>query len=130
MFDTITNLVLAAAPAADVAAGEVAAEEAALYTGSSMAMSLGMIVLMIVIFYFFIIRPQKKKEQSQKKLRDNIQIGDEICTIGGIIGIVVKKAEDNLVIETGTDRSKLRIRTWAVSENLTVHDVTEETLAK
>jgi preprotein translocase subunit YajC len=115
--------------AAGTAAGEVAAEDAA-YAGTSMFMSLGMIVLMIVIFYFFIIRPQKKKDQAAKKLRDNLQIGDEITTIGGIIGIVVKKAEDNLVIETGTDRSKIRIKTWSVAENTTIHDATEETLAK
>jgi preprotein translocase subunit YajC len=120
MFD-----LLLAAPAATAAEGDMAA-----YTGNSMIMSLVLIVFMIIIFYFFMIRPQKKKEQAQKQLRDNIQIGDEISTIGGIIGIVVKKAEDNLVIETGTDRSKIRIKTWAVSENMTVHDVSEETLAK
>jgi preprotein translocase subunit YajC len=122
----IEHIMLATGTAGEAApAGDMGA-----YTGGSMFMSLGMIVLMIVIFYFFIIRPQKKKDQAAKKLRDNIQIGDEITTIGGIIGIVVKKAEDNLVIETGTDRSKIRIKTWAVAENTTVHDVTEETLAK
>jgi preprotein translocase subunit YajC len=124
MIENLNLLAAAAAPAAGTDADMAAA------TQGSMLMSLLLIVFMIVIFYFFMIRPQKKKEQAAKKLRDNIQIGDEVSTIGGIIGIVVKKAEDNLVIETGTDRSKIRIKTWAVAENMTVHDVSEETLAK
>ncbi|MDR0991388.1 MAG: preprotein translocase subunit YajC [Ruminococcus sp.] len=106
------------------------AAAAAPYTGTNMVMSILMIVFMVAIFYFFMIRPQKKKDQEQKKLRDNLQIGDEVSTIGGIIGIIVKKADDTVVIETGTDRSKIRIKTWAVAENLTVHDSTEESLAK
>jgi preprotein translocase subunit YajC len=120
------NAVIAAATntAAD------AAGAAAPYGSANMIMSIGMIVFMVAIFYFFMIRPQKKKEQEAKKLRDNLQIGDEVSTIGGIIGIVVKKSDDTVVIETGTDRSKIRIKTWAVAENLTVHDTTEETLAK
>jgi preprotein translocase subunit YajC len=112
------------------ATGAAGAAEGAAYAGSSMIMSVVMIVFMIAIFYFFMIRPQKKKEQEAKKLRDNLQIGDEVSTIGGIIGIVVKKSDDTVVIETGTDRSKIRVKTWAVAENLTVHDAVEETLAK
>jgi preprotein translocase subunit YajC len=118
----LSNLVL-------TASGANPEDMSALAGGSALSLVL-MIGFMILIFYFFMLRPQKKKEQAAKKLRDNIQIGDEVCTIGGIIGIVVKKAEDNLVIETGTDRSKLRVRLWAIAENMTVHDVSEETLAK
>jgi preprotein translocase subunit YajC len=89
-----------------------------------------MIVLMIVVFYFLIIRPQKKKEKAAKQLRDNLQIGDEVTTIGGITGIVTKLTEDTVVIETGGDRSKIRVKKWAISENLTIHDAVEETLAE
>lgn len=77
-------------------------------------------VLILVFFYFILIRPQKKKEKEAKSMRENIQIGDEIMTIGGIVGIVVKTTEDTVVIETGGDKSKLRIKTWAIQENITL----------
>lgn len=89
----------------------------------SMLFSFG---LLIIVFYFFLIRPQKKKEKEAKELRDNLQIGDEVTTIGGIIGIIVRKNEDTCVIETGGDRSKIRVKLWAISENNTVHDAAEE----
>ena len=73
----------------------------------------------ILIFYFLILRPQKKREKEEKAMRESIAIGDEIVTIGGIIGLVVRQTEDTLVIETGGDRSKLRIQKAAVRENLT-----------
>ena len=84
-----------------------------------------MTIAFIAIFYFILIRPQKKKEKETQQMRDSIQIGDEITTIGGIVGIVVKKGQDTLVIETGSDRSKIRIKLWAVQENATVHDMIE-----
>lgn len=81
-----------------------------------------MFAIVIVFFYFLMIRPQKKKDKEQKEMRDSIQIGDEIMTIGGIVGIVVKKTEDTVVIETGGDKSKLRIKLWAIQENITVSE--------
>ena len=48
-------------------------------------------------------------------MRSELQIGDEIVTIGGIIGIIVSMKEDSLVIETGSDRSKIRVTRWAIS---------------
>lgn len=83
-------------------------------------------VLLLVFFYFFMVRPQKKKEKEQKEMRDSIQIGDEVTTIGGITGIVVRKTEDTVVIETGGDRNKVRVKIWAVSENATKHDAPPE----
>ena len=79
-------------------------------------------VIIIFFFYFLLIRPQKKKDKEAKAMRDSIQIGDEIMTIGGIVGIVVKKTEDTVVIETGGDKSKLRIKGWAIQENITVSE--------
>ncbi len=78
------------------------------------------LVLVFVVFYFLLIRPQKKKDSEAKAMRENIQIGDEIMTIGGIVGLVVRKSEDTVVIETGGDKSKLRIKMWAVQENITL----------
>ena len=70
------------------------------------------IILLIVLFalmYFIMIRPQKKKQKEEQNMRDAVQVGDEITTIGGIIGKVVNLKEDSLVIETGADRNKMKI---------------------
>lgn len=71
---------------------------------------------------FFMWRSQKKKQKEEKKLRENLQIGDEIVTIGGIYGRVVSLKEDTLVIESVSDHSKITIARWAIQTNLTVHD--------
>lgn len=81
----------------------------------SMWSSIIMMALIIVVFWFFIIRPQRKKDKETAKMRSELQVGDEIVTIGGIIGIIVSMKEDSLVIETGSDRSKLRLARWAIS---------------
>lgn len=81
----------------------------------SMWSSIIMMVLIIVVFWFFIIRPQRKKDKETAKMRSELQVGDEIVTIGGIIGIIVSMKEDSLVIETGSDRSKVRLARWAIS---------------
>ena len=80
------------------------------------------IVLIFVIMYFLLIRPQKKKEKEAQEMRNNLQVGDEVITAGGIIGRVVSVREDTVVIETGGDRSKVRIKRWAIQSNETVHD--------
>lgn len=80
------------------------------------------LVLMFGIMYLILIRPQKKKEKQVQQMRNNLQIGDEVVTAGGIIGLVVSIKEDTVIIETGTDRSKVRIKRWAIQNNLTVHD--------
>lgn len=79
-------------------------------------LSLGLI---LVVFYFFILRPQQKREKEATKMRSNLQVGDDVITIGGIVGTIVSTKEDTLVIETGSDRSKIRITRWAVQQNTT-----------
>lgn len=81
-----------------------------------------LIVMMAVLFgamYFFSIRPQKKKQKEEQQMRDNLQIGDEITTIGGIVGRVVTIKDDSIVIETGADRNKMKIMRWAIQSNNT-----------
>ena len=80
--------------------------------------------VMFLAMYFFIIRPQKKKEKEEKKMRENLQVGDEIITIGGIYGRVISLKEDSIVIESKSDHSKMTIARWAMQQNLTVHDDT------
>lgn len=87
------------------------------------------LIAIFVIMYFLMIRPQKKKEKKSQEMRNNIQIGDEITTIGGIVGIVVRKTDDadgTIVLETGGDRSKIRIKKWAIQTNDTMHEATEK----
>jgi preprotein translocase subunit YajC len=86
-----------------------------------------MIVIYALLFgalYFFMIRPQKKKQKEEKKMRENLQIGDEIVTTGGIYGRVISLKEDTIVIESLSDHSKITIARWALQSNLTVHDDT------
>lgn len=80
------------------------------------------LVLMFVLLYFFMIRPQKKRDKEIKEMRDSLQIGDEVITSGGIIGIVASLKDDTVVIETGSDRSKVRVARWAIAQNNTVHE--------
>lgn len=83
-----------------------------------------MLAVMFGAMYLFIIRPQKKKEKAEKKMRENLQVGDEIITIGGIYGRVISLKEDSIVIESKSDHSKMTIARWAMQQNLTVHDDT------
>ena len=74
-----------------------------------------LMVAMVVVFYFFGIRPQKKQEKAQNDMRNNLKVGDEITTIGGIIGKVVSIKDETCVIETTRDHTKIRILKSAVS---------------
>ncbi len=80
----------------------------------STIMTVVMIVAMIALFYFFMYRPQKKQEKETKSMRDNLQVGDEITTIGGIIGKIVSIKEETLLLETGRDKVRIRILKSAV----------------
>ena len=82
--------------------------------------SFAIIGLMFVALYFFMIRPQKKQERETNEMRNNLKVGDEITTIGGIIGKIVSIKEETVMIETGHDRTKIRILKTAV-RNVDVH---------
>lgn len=85
---------------------------------SSLAMILPF-VAMFALMYFLMIRPQKKQQKKDQEMRDNTQVGDEVTTIGGIMGRVVTVKEDALIIETGADRNKMKIARWAIQVNNT-----------
>ena len=83
----------------------------------TMGGGIGTIILMVVLFvalYFFMIRPQKKQEKETNEMRNSLQVGDEITTIGGIIGKIVSIKEETVTIETSHDRTKIRILKTAV----------------
>lgn len=72
------------------------------------------LVVLIVLFYFLLIRPQRKRDKAEREMRNSIEVGDEISTIGGFIGRVVNIKDDVLIIETSNDRTKLKIYRWAI----------------
>lgn len=78
-------------------------------------------ILMMGVFfvavYFLLIRPNAKKRKQEDEMRRSLTIGDEITTIGGIVGRIVsiKDGADTFIIETGVDRSKIKIKRWAIS---------------
>ena len=74
------------------------------------------LVLLLVIMYFLLIRPQKKREKQVNEMRSNVRVGDEIITIGGICGKVVKTKDESLVIQVGADKVKFEIMRWSVSK--------------
>ena len=82
-------------------------------------------LVLIIGMMFFMNRSQKKKQKEEQEKRDSVQIGDEITTIGGIIGRVVTVKEDTLIIETGADRNKMKIAKWAISTNNTANEKAE-----
>ena len=94
---------------------------------SGIIMMVLMYALLFGALYFIFFRPQSKKRKKEDKMREEAQIGDEITTIGGICGRIVGIKEDTetLIIETGTDRSKLRIKRWAIGSVDTIHDDAE-----
>ncbi len=83
---------------------------------TSLITTVGMAVVLIAVFYFFAIRPQRKQEKLVNEMRNSLKVGDEITTIGGIIGKIISIKEETLMIETGHDRTKIRILKSAVSK--------------
>ena len=77
-------------------------------------LSIGMIVLLFVVLYFFMIRPQKKQEKKDAAMRDSLEVGDEVTTIGGIIGKVVSIKGETFVLETTKDKTKIRFLKGAI----------------
>ena len=80
------------------------------------------LLLVVVAMYFILIRPQRKREKEAQNMRNNLQVGDEVTTSGGIVVRVVSLREDTVVVETGSDRSKIRVKRWAIQSNETLHD--------
>lgn len=73
------------------------------------------LVLLLGIFYFMLIRPENKRKKETAKMRSELAVGDEITTIGGIIGTICNVKEESIVIETGADRVRMEFAKWAIS---------------
>lgn len=84
-------------------------------------------VALFAVLYFLLIRPNSKKKKQEQEMRNNIAIGDDITTIGGIVGriVAIKEDEDAFIIETGSDRVKMKFKKWAISSVDTVKENTD-----
>ena len=85
--------------------------------GDSMMGTVIMLVVMIGVFYFMLIRPENKRKKEAEAMRSSIKVGDNITTIGGVVGTVVHVKEDKIVIETTADQVRIEFTKWAVSTN-------------
>ncbi len=96
-------------------------------SSTSMILMLAIYAVFIVLLYFLFFRPQNKRKKQEAQMRSNAQVGDEVTTIGGISGkiVAVKEETDSVIIETGTDRTKLRVKRWAIGSVDTTHDKEE-----
>ena len=79
--------------------------------------SMIMVILMIAMIYFMMIRPENKRKKQAEEMRSSLKKGDQITTIGGIMGRIVMVKDDSIVIETSEDRVRMEVTKWAVSTN-------------
>ena len=73
------------------------------------------LVILIAVFYYLLIRPENKKKKSAAKMRSELAVGDEITTIGGVVGTICQVKEDTIIIETSADRVRMEFTKWAIS---------------
>ena len=92
--------------------------------GGNMILILVVYAVFIGVMYLVWIRPNNKKKKMEEALRKSAQVGDDITTIGGICGriVAIKEDTDTLVVETGSDRSRIKIKRWAIASVDTIHD--------
>ena len=98
--------------------------------GNPLASTIIMLVAMVAIFYFMLIRPENKRKKEAENLRSNLKVGDQITTIGGIVGTVVNVKEEKFVIETGADQVRIELMKWALSTNDSATAAAKEEAAK
>ena len=87
--------------------------------GGGSTYTLIMIVVLIAVFYLFMIRPENKRKKQQDEMRSSLRKGDQITTIGGIVGRIVKVDDDTIIIETSEDRVRMELTKWSISSNET-----------
>ena len=94
--------------------------------GGDMGGTLLMIGGMIAVFYFLLIRPENKRKKEAEQIRNSLKVGDQITTIGGIIGTVVSVKDDKFVMETSADQVRIELAKWAISTNDTAAAAAKE----
>ena len=124
LFGSLGMLTSAGSLTAFASDGSSASVSEAGATGMALFSTLLLPLLCLVFLYFILIRPQQKQEKETREMQKNLQVGDEIVTIGGIVGIVLRVEENTgtVVIETGSDRLKIRLKQDAIRENVTARE--------
>ena len=89
-----------------------------------------MLIAMVGIFYFLMIRPENKRKKEAEQIRNSLKVGDQITTIGGIIGTVVSVKDDKFVMETSADQVRIELAKWAISTNDTAAAAAQEAAKK
>ena len=89
-----------------------------------------MLVGMIAVFYFLLIRPENKRKKEAEQMRSALKVGDQITTIGGIVGTVVSVKDEKFVIETSADQVRIEFAKWALSTNETAAAAAKEEAKK
>ena len=85
----------------------------------AMLLSMAPFIIALFLLWLLLLRPQQKREKEAQKMRENVRVGDEVCTAGGLVGSVIRVTDDTVVLETGGERSKIRVKKWAIHENMT-----------
>lgn len=101
-------------------------------TTSMLISTFALPLILLAALYFIMIRPQRKMEKETREMQNSLQIGDEVITIGGIVGIVLRVEENTktVVLETGSDRLKIRMMQDAIKENVTAREAAEAAKAE
>ena len=107
---------------ADTAVTTPNADQAAQGGLLGMLLSFAPFILIFVLMYFMMIRPQKKKQKEEQQMRNNLRVGDELTTIGGVKGRVVSIKDETITIESGADRTKVQFEKWAIQTVHTKHE--------
>ena len=74
-----------------------------------------LLVVFIGLIYFMMIRPQRKKDKADREMRAALGVGDEIITIGGVVGKITKVTDSTIIITTGADKTKIEFLKTAVA---------------
>ena len=98
--------------------------------GGGMGGTLLLIGGMIAIFYFMMIRPENKRKKEAEQTRNSLKVGDQVTTIGGIIGTVVSVKDEKFVMETSADQVRIEFAKWAISTNDTATAAAQEAAKK
>ena len=98
--------------------------------GGDMLMTFLPMIAIIVVFYFMLIRPERKRKKEAEQMRSALKVGDEITTIGGIMGTVVNVKDEKFVIEVGADQVRIEFAKWALSSNDTANAAAREEAKK
>jgi len=92
--------------------------------------SLVLMVLLIAMIYFMMIRPQRKKDKADREMRDSLRVGDEVITIGGVIGKIEKITEKTVVISTTAGKNKIEFLKTAIASVSSKEPAAEKSSAK